>query len=72
MCVSVRSALESRRPGERGSWLTARGARLLCSDVHGVDGGLVLGHDLAPLELLHGGEHVILRRPQLLDQDDLG
>ena len=49
-----------------------RAAPAARSDVHGADGGLVLGDDLAPLELLHGGEHVVLRRPQLLDQDDLG
>ena len=32
----------------------------------------MLGDDLAPLELLDGGEHLVLRRPQLFDQDDLG
>mmetsp|Transcript_44898 Transcript_44898/g.124531 ORF Transcript_44898/g.124531 Transcript_44898/m.124531 type:complete len:222 (+) Transcript_44898:69-734(+) len=44
----------------------------LRSDVDGIDRRLVLRDNLAALELLDGGEHVVLGRPQLLDQDHLG
>ena len=65
-------SLDGPRGGEKLADRARRAAAPLCSDVHGVDVGLVLGDDLAPLELLHGCEHLVLRRPQLLDQDDLG